>query len=215
MYIEVSDVSKTIKGIKVLDHITLSLSTGKIYGIQGKNGSGKTMLLRAISGLIFPDQGKVMVDQDILGKDRDFPKDIGILIGYPDFVPYLSALDNLKQLNRIRKRSNEERLYEVLQDVGLEDAGDKIFRRFSMGMKQKLGIAAALMDHPKLLILDEPTNALDRESVAKLRNLLIKEKERGSCILLSSHDKEEIEALSDEVIQMEDGKIIESFAVDR
>lgn len=212
MYIEVSDVSKTIKGIKVLDHITLSMSTGKIYGVQGKNGSGKTMLLRAISGLIFPDQGKVTIDQDVIGKDLDFPKDIGILIGYPDFVPYLSAFDNLKQLNRIRKRSSEERIHEVLKEVGLEDAGDKIFRRFSMGMKQKLGIAAALMDHPKLLILDEPTNALDRESVANLRNLLIKEKERGCCILLSSHDKEEIEALSDEVIQMEDGKLIGSFS---
>lgn len=103
-------------------------------------------------------------------------------------------------------------MHEVLKEVGLGEAGDKIFRRFSMGMKQKLGIAAALMDHPKLLILDEPTNALDRESVANLRNLLIKEKERGCCILLSSHDKEEIEALSDEVIQMEDGKLIGSFS---
>ncbi|MDD6427848.1 MAG: ATP-binding cassette domain-containing protein [Lachnospiraceae bacterium] len=209
MYIEIKDYTKVIKGARVLDDINAAFDRGHIYGIRGRNGSGKTMLLRAICGLIFPDKGSVSIDGMVIGKDRDFPESCGVLIGYPEFIPYLTAYENLKQLNRIRKLSSDERIREVLEEVGLDSNSSKIFHSFSMGMKQKLGIAAALMDHPALIILDEPTNALDQESIDRLHDILLKEKEGGACILVSSHDREELSELSDHIISMDSGRIVE------
>lgn len=207
MFVQLEHVSKTIKQNRVLDDISVGFERGKIYGLQGKNGSGKTMIMKAICGFIRIDEGRVIVDEKIIGKDQDFPTNAGALIETPGFIGGYSAYRNLKDLAGIRNVIDDERILEVIDQVGLADAGKKKYRHYSLGMKQKLGIAAAIMEYPELIILDEPTNALDEESVKKLREILLKEKERGALLIISSHDAEELEYLSDEIYLIENGKI--------
>ncbi len=211
MYMEVRDVTKVIKGNVILDHISLELEAGKIYGLQGKNGSGKTMLMKAMCGLIFPTEGSVCVKGEILGKDRDFPESVGALIENPGFISNYTAFRNLKVLADIRRRVGEDEIRSILHEVGMDADSRKKYRQFSLGMKQKLGIAAALMEHPELILLDEPGNALDEESVKNLRGLLFQRREEGALIVIASHDAEELQFLADEIIVIENGKVKKRF----
>lgn len=209
MYLTIEKVSKEIKGQKLLNQVSLALEKGKIYGLQGKNGSGKTLLLKAMCGLLIPTEGTVCVDGKILGKDTDFPESVGALIENPGFIQGYSAFKNLKMLADINHKISEQDILDILKEVGLEDCGKKKYRNFSLGMKQKLGIAAALMEKPKLILLDEPTNALDEKSVKVLRNILNKRKEEGALIVVASHDKEELELLADKIFMVEEGNVRE------
>lgn len=209
MYLTIEKVSKVIKGQTLLNQVSLALEKGKIYGLQGKNGSGKTLLLKAMCGLLIPTEGTVCVDGKILGKDTDFPESVGALIENPGFIQGYSAFKNLKMLADINHKISEQDILDILKEVGLEDCGKKKYRNFSLGMKQKLGIAAALMENPKLILLDEPTNALDEKSVKVLRDILNKRKEEGALIVVASHDKEELELLADKIFMVEEGNVRE------
>jgi hypothetical protein len=211
MYIEIDDLTKVIDKHKVLDKVSIKLEKGKIYGIKGKNGSGKTMLLRAICGLIKPTEGEVRVGEKVIGKDAAFPESVGVLIENPGFIPSFSGYENLKMLADIKKLIGKEDIEAVMEKVGLEKACfKKKYRTYSLGMKQMLGIAAAIMEKPDLILLDEPTNALDEESVRKLLDILREEKGRGACIVLASHDMEELTLLSDIIFIMEEGRLREA-----
>ena len=211
MYIEIDDLTKVIDKHKVLDKVSIKLEKGKIYGIKGKNGSGKTMLLRDICGLIKPTEGEVRVGEKVIGKDAAFPESVGVLIENPGFIPSFSGYENLKMLADIKKLIGKEDIEAVMEKVGLEKACfKKKYRTYSLGMKQMLGIAAAIMEKPDLILLDEPTNALDEESVRKLLDILREEKGRGACIVLASHDMEELTLLSDIIFIMEEGRLREA-----
>ena len=160
MYIELKNVSKKIKGIDILDDVSLRMESGKIYGFRGKNGSGKTMLMRAIAGLI-KVTGTVDINGKILGKDEMFPPSIGILIENPSFISNYTGFENLKTLASIRERIDDNKIRQTLTEVGLEPDDKRTFKKYSLGMKQRLGIAAAIMEDPDIIILDEPTAALD------------------------------------------------------
>ncbi len=208
MRIEIKDISKKIGNQTVLEHISLSLESGKIYGLKGKNGSGKTMLMRAICGLIRLTEGKIEIDGEVLRRDISFPRSIGVLIESPGFIDQYSGYQNLKVLISIKNLVHEECISEVLERVGLDPMDTKPFRKYSLGMKQKLGIAAAIVENPELIILDEPTNALDEGSIKKLEQILKELKEQGRLIVISCHDTEELMELSDEIIELKDGRVI-------
>ena len=208
MYVELEALTKIIDKNKVLDDVSLEMDKGKIYGIKGKNGSGKTMLLRTICGLIKPTEGVVRVSGKQIGKDVTFPDSVGVLIENPGFIPSLSGYDNLKMLADIKGLRGKEEIEAVMEKVGLENSCcKKKYKTYSLGMKQKLGIAVAIMESPELILLDEPTNALDEESVRKLLDILKEEKKRGACIILASHDMEELTLLSDIIFIMEEGRV--------
>lgn len=207
MYIEMKNISKTIRKNKILDDVSIRLEDSKIYGIKGKNGSGKTMLLRILAGLIFPTEGSVCIDGKILHKDIPFPESIGVLIESPAFINNYSAFKNLRELASFQNNISDEHIYEVLEAVGLDSKSNKKYKSFSLGMKQKLGIACALLGYPDIIILDEPINALDDESVILVKNKLMELKE-NRIIVVVCHDKEELEYLSDEIIVIKEGKII-------
>lgn len=211
MKVILEDIKKEIRHNRILDGISLKMEGGKIYGLQGKNGSGKTMLLKTICGLLRPTEGKVWIDGEQLGVNRDFPEDVGALIEVPQFIGWYTAFQNLSDLAQIRDRITPEDIDAVIEEVGLTKDKNKKFRQYSLGMKQKLGIAAAIMENPKLILLDEPTNALDEESVERLRYSLMKRREEGSLIVIASHDAEELSFLSDEIFILEGGKIKRSY----
>lgn len=206
-YIKIENYTKKIKDNVVLDDISLSLDKNKIYGFVGINGSGKTMLLRAISGLITPSAGKITVDNVAVG-NGNHPKSVGLLIENANLWEELSAFENLKVLNSMSKiKVSDEEIKKLISDFGLDPESKKPFKAFSLGMKQKLRIAQVFMGAPELVILDEPTNALDEKSTEYLRQYILKEKERGKTVLLASHSRYDIEMLCDEIIYMESGKV--------
>ena len=215
MIIEIKDISKELGGQAVLSNITLRLESGKVYGLKGRNGSGKTMLMRAVCGLIRLDRGEIAIDGEVLRKDISFPRSVGVLIESPGFIGNYSGYENLKTLTAIKGATSRERIRESLAMVGLDAQDRKPFRKYSLGMKQKLGIAAAIVEEPDLLILDEPTNAMDEGSVQELKRILKQIKEREALILLSCHDAEDLLELSDEVIEMQDGKVVSQWSVER
>ncbi len=210
MNIKVENVSKTINGVKILDNINLEFNSGEITGLKGINGSGKTMLMRTICGLIRPNSGKVIIDGKVLKKDMDFPESIGILIDSPTFLENYSAFDNLKFLASIKNKISDEEILELLQEVNLSDAGNKKFKYFSLGMKQRLGIAGAVLEHPNIILIDEPTNALDAKGVEIVKRILKREKERGALIILTCHDYSVLKELSDKIYFIEEGRITEN-----
>lgn len=210
MVIKINELSKMLSHNTVLDNVNLTLTSGKIYGFIGKNGSGKTMLMRAVCGLILPTSGYVKIDDKIIGKDISFPKSVGALIENPGFISGYSGFKNLKVLAQIQNKISDEEIKEAMTNVVLDPLEKKSFRKYSLGMKQKLGIAAAIMESPDLLILDEPFNGLDEESVEKVRNLIKNYKQENRIVILSCHDKEEIEQLCDEEILIKLGKICNS-----
>ena len=205
MKIEIEHVSKKIKDALVLDDVCMTLESGNIYGFQGVNGSGKTMLMRAVSGLMYPTSGTISIDGKVLGKNMAFPEKIGMLIENPAFIDSYTGYDNLKMLASINK--GEVDISRALETVGLNPHDKRKYRKYSLGMKQRIILAQAIMEHPSILFLDEPTNALDEDGVKKIRNIVAEEKERGSIVLLASHNKEDIEMLADKVYYMVDGKI--------
>ncbi len=207
MEIEVRNLTKRISGNLILDNINIKMTNGKIYGLKGKNGSGKTMLMRAICGLILPTEGEVIIDGQVLGKDISFPNSLGALIESPGFISNYSGFKNLKILSEIQGKIDDNKINEVLTMVGLDPKEKKKFKKYSLGMKQKLGIAAAIMEEPEIIILDEPTNALDESSAISLRKTLQKYRDAGALIIISCHDSEELEFLSDEIFFMENGRL--------
>lgn len=209
MRIEINNLTKKIHGMTVLEDITVSFEPGKIYGLSGKNGSGKTMLMRSISGLIKPSSGEILIDGRILGKDFSFPPSIGVLIENPSFISKYTGFKNLKLLASVQNKINDEDINTILKNVGLNPNDKRVYRKYSLGMKQRLGIACALMEKPDIILLDEPINALDETGVKLVQDLLKIEKSRGAIIIISCHDKEELEFLSDEVLMMAEGKIVE------
>lgn len=213
MKIEIIEVSKVIHKNKVLDQINYTMQSGKIYGIQGINGSGKTMLMRTIIGLIHPTTGRILIDGREIGKELEFPESIGFLLENPAFLDRYSGYQNLEMLASIKDKISSEEIKKVLMRVGLdEEAAKKKYRKYSLGMKQRLGIAAAIMEKPELLILDEPTNALDTEGVNLVKDIIRQEKNRGALVVLSCHDFEVLEELSDEIIKLENGRIIKGIS---
>ena len=208
MYIKIENVNKSIKKAEILKDINLSFEGGKVYGLKGKNGSGKTMLMRAICGLITPDSGTIDINGKILGKDISFPESIGVLIENPAFISNYTGFKNLKVLSSIQGKIGDEDIRKALEEIGLDPDDKRTFKKYSLGMKQKLGIAAAIMEKPDIVILDEPINALDEASVENVRSILAKQKERGAIIIIACHDKGELEELSDEIIEISDGKIV-------
>ncbi|MCM1542059.1 MAG: ABC transporter ATP-binding protein [Blautia sp.] len=202
MEIILDAVTKTIKHNKVLDHISCRFSGGHIYGIVGPNGSGKTMLLRTVSGLIIPTAGTVAFDGKRLHKDISFPPSMGLIIEKPEFLGYMTGLENLKLLAEVKKTVSEETIKDYMRLFLLDPDSRQTMRQYSLGMKQKIGIIQALMEDPDVLVLDEPFNALDEESVLLLRELLLERRAAGKLILLTSHHGEDIEAVCDQVMRM-------------
>lgn len=207
MYIEIKDYKKQIKGVTILDNINYRFASGIVYGLKGKNGSGKTMLMRALCGLIKPSKGTVDINGKILGKDISFPESVGVLIENPAFLPHCTGYENLEILADIRRKIGREDIEQALRAVGLEPGDKRKYSKYSLGMKQKLGIAAAVMEHPDLIILDEPINAIDEKGVLLVEDILEKEKSRGAIIIVACHDAEELEKLADVIIHIEEGRI--------
>ena len=207
MTIEVKSVTKVLRKITVLEDVNLILESGTIYGLRGVNGSGKTMLMRLIAGLIRPTRGEVFLDGKQLGKDLSFPPDMGMLIENPAFLDGYTAAQNLRLLAGIRKKVTEERIREVLEQVGLGWEDKRKYRQFSLGMKQRLGIAGAVLEHPQLLLIDEPTNALDTDGIQMVQRLLLEEKKRGALIVLACHDFSILQSLSDVLYSVKEGRV--------
>ncbi|WP_160673974.1 ABC transporter ATP-binding protein [Clostridium sp. C8-1-8] len=202
--VEIKNLYKKYKDAVILNKVNLELEEGKIYGIVGRNGSGKSMLFKTICGLINPTEGEVKVfGEDIA--NGNFPKNTGVIIEAPGFLPQYSGFNNLKLLASINNVATDEDIKKVIDLVGLNPEDKKPVKKFSLGMKQRLGIAQAIMEKPKLLILDEPMNGLDSSGVEDIRNLIKEYKSTGVTIILSSHNKEDIEILCDEVFNMENG----------
>lgn len=214
MYIEVKNVTKKIGSNTVLSGINVGMNTGKIYGLKGKNGSGKTMLMRIISGLITATEGEVVIGGKILGKDMSFPESIGLLIENPAFLPSYSGFDNLKMIASIKNIISDEEIKAVIERVGLDPEDKKKYKKYSLGMKQKLGIACAIMEKPDIIILDEPVNAVDEEGVKIIREILDELKKEDKVVILACHDKEELFYLSDEIIEIDGGIIKKQYKVD-
>lgn len=209
MTLVLDSVSKSIHGNIVVDRINLKLASGYIYGLCGYNGCGKTMLMRLIAGLITPTEGIISYDNKVLGKDIDFPVDTGLLIENPSFLVGYSGLQNLQLLASIRQKADKAKINKVLQRVGLEDAKNKKFRKYSLGMKQRLGIAAAIMEEPALILLDEPTNALDKDGVNRVTRIIREEKERGALIIMTCHDQSLLEEVCDTIYKIEHGRLVD------
>ena len=209
MNIIVKNIDKNIKGNQVLDNISIEMRAGNIYGIYGRNGSGKTMLMRALLGLIHVDSGEIMIDGQKIGQDIDFPENVGAIIKNPGFFAHATGYENLKLLADIRKKICDDEIRNAMQMVGLNDRDKRTVSKYSLGMKQKLAIAQAIMEKPDLLVLDEPTNALDEESVNQFRDIIKEFARRGTLVLLASHNRDDIETLSDVQIKMEAGKIVD------
>lgn len=207
--IEVDRICKKINKNIILQDVSVNLKSGFVYGLKGKNGSGKTMLMRAICGLIRLDSGSIKINGEVLHKDISFPKSIGVLIENPSFLNNLTGYENLKLLSDLHDKLSEEKIRGTLSAVGLEPYDKRVYRKYSLGMKQKLGIAAAIMGYPDIVILDEPINAIDHEGVLLVRQLLNKIKENGSVVIIACHDREELELLSDVIIPIEKGKVLE------
>ena len=209
MIITLDKAAKTIHGAQVLKSVSLELVSGRVYGLMGPNGSGKTMLMRLACGLILPSSGSVEIDGKRLGRDMDFPESVGLLIESPALLPSYTGYKNLELLASIKGRVSAEDLRNALRDVGLEPADKRKYRKYSLGMKQRLGLAAAIMEKPDLLILDEPTNALDREGVKLVPELVKREKKRGALVLLTCHDSALLREMSDTIVLIEEGRAVE------
>ena len=207
--IQIVNYTKEIKCRIVLDNVTLSFHPGRIYGLKGVNGSGKTMLLRAVCGLIYPTHGYVEIDGERLGKDISFPRSISALIESPAFLDNFTGYKNLEMIASLKEVATKEDIENALIEVGLDPHDTRTYRKYSLGMKQKLGLACCFMENPDIILLDEPFNALDEESVEKVKKIILKHKERGALIVLACHDGESLSSLSDEIIPVVEGRVKE------
>lgn len=205
--IHVVNYTKEIKGRVVLDSVSLTFHSGRIYGLKGVNGSGKTMLLRALCGLIYPTEGYVEIDGERIGKDISFPRSVSALIESPAFLDNFTGYRNLEMIASLKEIATQEDIENAMKETGLDPEDTRTYRKYSLGMKQKLGLACCFMEKPDILLLDEPFNALDEESVERIRKSIVKEKERGALIVLACHDASLLESLSDEIIPVVEGRV--------
>ena len=210
--IQVDYLSKSFVKATVLNNINVSFSKGQIHGIVGRNGSGKTLLMKCICGFLKPTEGTVTVSGKVVGKDVEIPEDIGVIIETPGFVTNYSGYKNLKLLASVRGRISREDIEKAMELVNLDPKSRKHVGKYSLGMRQRLGIAQAIMENPKILILDEPMNGLDNDGVKHIRNVLLEMKKQGTTILLASHNREDISVLCDKVYEMDKGIIKEQNA---
>ena len=206
--ITVNNVSLKIKKDTILKDINVEFGDGKIHGIIGRNGSGKTMLMKCICGFIRPTEGEITVAGKRIGVDCDFPESIGVIIETPEFIPYYSGFKNLKLLADIQHKITDEDICKSMELVGLDPKLKRSVKKYSLGMRQRLGLAQAVMENPELLILDEPMNGLDKDGVGDMRKYLLALKEQGKTILIASHSAEDIEALCDTVVEMDKGSLV-------
>ncbi|MBQ8640529.1 MAG: ATP-binding cassette domain-containing protein [Lachnospiraceae bacterium] len=206
--IQIENLTKKFGDITVLDRVTMTLDAGKIYGFVGRNGSGKTMLMKHILGFVSPTSGYVKVDGKEIGRELDMPQNIGAIIETPGFLPEYSAFKNLKFLAMIRGVISDQEIKDTIRLVGLDPDSKKHVGKFSLGMRQRLGIAQALMENPDILLLDEPLSGLDNEGVDEMRRLLLKQKQQGKLIVIASHSREDIGILCDEIFRFDKGKVI-------
>lgn len=205
--IEINDLSKKLKNNFVLQNITYTFEQGKIYGLFGKNGSGKTMLLRAIAGLIIPTEGSVTIDGKVLHKDISFPPSIGIIIENLELLPQFDSETNLKILAEIRKTASQENIHHAIKRLELDQYGKLKVRKYSLGMKQRLNIAQAIFEKPDIILLDEPTNAIDEKGVERVLDILKEERERGATIIIATHQKDDIFPICNEVLEINNGRL--------
>lgn len=206
--IEVQNVVKRFRDQVVLKNVSISFEKGQIHGIVGRNGSGKTVLFKCICGLMHPEEGVILVNGKRVGRDVDMPEDIGAIIEAPGFLPNYSGYKNLRFLANIRRKIGKKEILNVLKTVGLDPESRKHVGKYSLGMRQRLGIAQAIMEDPEILILDEPMNGLDNAGVQDIRALLLELKAQGKTILLASHNHEDIAALCDTVHEMDGGVLL-------
>ena len=207
--IVVNEVSKSIYGVPIINSVSMTLVSGNVYGFQGINGYGKTMLMRLICGLIYPTKGEIVIDGKRLGKEITFPQSVGLLLENPAFLDSYTGFENLEMLASIKNIITREEIHEAITSVGLDPLDKRKYKKFSLGMKQRLGIAAAIMEKPDILILDEPTNSLDSSGVSLVKTIIAKERERGAIIILACHDLPVLQDVSDEIFLLEQGKITE------
>lgn len=208
--VEIGNMSKIIKGKNILSHINLSLDSGEGYGLYGHNGSGKSMLLRAIAGLIHPTEGTVTVFGKKIGEDISFPESLGLIIESVGFWPYYTGFENLKTLASIKNTISDVDIKLAIERVGLDPDDKRTYSKYSLGMKQRLGIAQAIMEKPDLILLDEPTNALDEDGVELVRAVVREEIDRGATVLIASHNKEDLSLLCSKFFKMNDGVLKET-----
>ena len=206
--IRVENVTKIFGDTIALDRINLSFDKGSIYGIIGRNGSGKTVLFKTMIGYLKPTAGRVVVGDKEIGKDMDFAENMGIIIENPGFLSRYTGYENLAYLASIRKRIGKEQIRTTMERVGLDPDSRKKVGKYSLGMRQRLGIAQAIMEDPEILILDEPMNGLDRQGVEDVRHILLELKAEGKTILLASHHKEDIDVLCDTVYELDQGRLV-------
>ncbi|NEM92399.1 ABC transporter ATP-binding protein [Galbitalea soli] len=206
--VELIDVSKRFHGNVLFDSASLSIAEGRTYAIVGPNGSGKSVLFKMICGFQRPDLGEIRIDRRFLSEKRTFPADFGVIIDGPAYLPFETGLENLLRLTAIRKLVSDIDVRETMRAVGLDPDLRERVRRYSLGMKQKLALAQALMERPKVLLLDEPFNALDTPSVDRAMDLLLDQKRSGTTIIFTSHDRSHVDRLSDEVVVVAGGKLV-------
>ncbi len=209
MKIEFKNVNKKFKKISILENVNLKFENGKIYGLIGRNGSGKSVFLKLLCGFYEPTEGQIYFDGIDLKKNGLFPPSTRSLIEKPNFLPYLTGLENLKLLANIQKKISDKKIIEVLNKVNLTNDINKKYCEYSLGMKQKLGIAQVLMEDPEVMVLDEPFNGIEEETSKKIRKILIEEKKKNKIIIIASHIREDIEELADVVFKVDNGKIFE------
>lgn len=207
--IQLQNVTKRIKENTVLDNVSYTFKSGFVYGLYGQNGSGKTMLLRAISGLINLDSGSIFIDGEKLHDKIEFPPETGIVIENMELLPECSAKRNLQMLAKIKNIADEKDIRFSLERVGLDPDSDKKVKKFSLGMKQRLNIAQAIFENQKIILLDEPTNALDEEAVQLIYKIIREEKSRGATIIIATHHKEDLKEVCDVILKIAEGKIVE------
>lgn len=206
--VKVENISKSYGKTQVLSDVNVNFEKGKIHGIVGRNGSGKTMLMKSICGFVNVDKGRVIVGGKEVGKDIDIPENMGIIIETPGFIPGYSGIKNLKILAAVRKKIKTQQIEEQMRKVELDPKSKKPVSKYSLGMRQKLGIVQAVMENPEILILDEPMNGLDNHSVGVVRKLLMEMSENGTTIIIASHNQNDIEILCDTIVYMDGGRII-------
>lgn len=205
--IVIKNVSKSFDGIEVLHEVNLDLEEGKIYGFIGRNGSGKSVLFKIICGLYYPTSGSVIVDGVDIHKKDVFPNDMRVLIEKPNFLPNLTGLENLKLLASIQNKITEEDIILILDKLNLKKDMNKLYHKYSLGMKQKLAVAQVFMENPKMMIFDEPFNGIEEKTVEVIKKILLEEKKNGKIILISSHIKEDIEELADTIYFVDAGSV--------
>lgn len=207
--VKVDNVSLKINKHLILNRIELELERGKIHGLVGRNGSGKTVLMKCICGFMRPTCGKITVNEKIIGEDCDFPQDTGIIIETPEFLPYYSGYRNLKIIADLKRSIGKEEIKEAMRTVGLDPELKRHVRKYSLGMRQRLGLAQAIMENPALLILDEPMNGLDKDGVSDMRKYLLDLKQQGKTIIIASHSTEDIDVLCDDVYELDNGILVD------